>query len=152
MAISYPPVSFYFQVEFSEIGDQDADIRFQSVSGLSVDMQTDTIKEGGENRFEHILPVRSNYQNLTLKRGLIKDSKIITWCTDAFQNLIIRPVDMTVSLKNPSGNPLMTWNIKRAWPKKWGLSDLNAEQNGIAIETFELEYQYFTLILGQDAN
>lgn len=146
MAIPYPPVSFYFRVEFSDIGDQDADIRFQSVAGLSVDMQTETIKEGGENRFDHVLPVRSSYQNLTLKRGLVKDSKIIKWCTDTFENLLIRPVDLTVSLLNEEGEPLFTWSVKQAWPKKWSVSDLNAEQGAIAIETLELDYQYFTII------
>lgn len=152
MAISYPPVSFYFKVEFTDLGGKDADNRFQSVGGLSVDLQTETIKEGGENRFEHVLPIRSNYQNLTLKRGLIVDSAIINWCTDAFENLIIRPVDMTISLLNAQGEPLMTWSVKRAWPKKWSVSDLNAEDGKIAIETLELAYQYFTLIKGENAN
>lgn len=148
----YLPVSFYFKVEFTDLGGKDADNRFQSVAGLSVDLQTESFKEGGENRFEHTLPVRANYQNLTLKRGLVKDSELITWCTDAFENLLIRPVDLTISLLNPKGEPLMTWSVKKAWPKKWSVSDLNAEQGGIAIETIELEYQYFTLITGQHAD
>lgn len=152
MAVTYPPVNFYFRVEFTGIGDKDLDNRFQSVAGLSVDLQTESIKEGGENRFEHVLPVRSNYQNLTLKRGLIVDSQIITWCTDVFENLIIRPVDMTISLLNRTGEPLMTWSVKQAWPKKWSVSDLDAEGGKIAVETMELEYQYFTLIVGKNAN
>ena len=62
-----------------------------------------------------------------------------------FTSLIIKPVDLTVSLLNEVHEPLMTWNVKHAWPKKWSHSDLNAEQNALAIETFELQYQYFTL-------
>ncbi|MEZ4858757.1 MAG: phage tail protein [Flavobacteriaceae bacterium] len=33
-----------------------------------------------------------------------------------------------------------------AYPVKWNVSDLNAEENKIAIETIELAYNYFTLV------
>lgn len=146
MANYYPPVGFHFRVVFSGIGDGELDSRFQSVSGLSMELETESVKEGGENRYEHVLPVRSKYPLLVLKRGLVKNSALLTqWCNDAFQSLIIKPVDISVSLLNEEHEPLMTWNVKHAWPKKWSLSDLNAEQSTIAIETFELQYHYFTL-------
>jgi phage tail-like protein len=146
MANYYPPVGFHFRVVFSGIGDGEVDSRFQSVSGLSMELETESVKEGGENRYEHVLPVRSKFPLLVLKRGLVKNSALLTqWCNDAFQSLIINPVDISISLLNEAHEPLMTWNVKHAWPKKWSLSDLNAEQSAIAIETFELQYQYFTL-------
>lgn len=145
MASIYPPVGFHFKVEFNGLGDGDADVRFQSVGGLSVDLQTETVKEGGENRFEHVIPTMAKYQNLTLKRGLIKDSSIIAWIFDAIENLAINPVDMTVSLLNEQHEPLCTWNIVHAWPIKWNLSDFNAEESKIVIETIELTYHYFKL-------
>jgi len=145
-ARNYPPVGFHFRVVFTGIGNSDIDSRFQSVSGLNMELDTESKKEGGENRYEHVLPVRAKYPILVLKRGLVKDSDLLTqWCKDAFQSLIIKPVDLTISLLNESHEPLMTWSVKHAWPKKWSHSDLNAEQNTLAIETFELQYQYFTL-------
>jgi len=81
-----------------------------------------------------------------LKRGLVSNSDLLKkWCNDAFQSLIIKPVDITVSLLNEEHEPLMTWNIKHAWPRKWSLSDLDAEKSELAIESFELQYHYFTL-------
>lgn len=146
MANYYPPVGFHFRVVFSGIGDGDVDSRFQSVSGLSTEMETESVKEGGENRYEHVLPVRSKFPLLVLKRGLVKKSALLTqWCNDAFQSLIIKPVDISISLLNEAHEPLMTWNVKHAWPKKWSLSELNAEQNALAIETFELQYHFFTI-------
>lgn len=146
MANYYPPVGFHFRVVFSGIGDGDVDSRFQSVSGLSMELETESVKEGGENRYEHVLPVRSKFPLLVLKRGLVKKSALLTqWCNDAFQSLIIKPVDISISLLNEAHEPLMTWNVKHAWPKKWSLSELNAEQNALAIETFELQYQFFTI-------
>lgn len=146
MAKYYPPVGFHFRVVFSGFGDGDVDSRFQSVSGLTMELETESLKEGGENRYEHVLPKRARYPALVLKRGLVKDSKLLTqWCNDAFQSLIIKPVDITISLLNENHEPLMTWNVKHAWPVKWNLSELNAEQSNLAIETFELQYHYFTL-------
>lgn len=141
----YPPVSFHFQVTFHDVGEDGVDSKFQSVSGLSAEMGTDTYREGGENRFEYILPTRSRYSTLVFKRGLIKNSNLIKWCTDTFENMIIKPVKVTVILLNENSDPLMTWSVEHAWPKKWAVSDLNAEQGEIAIETLELNYQFFTL-------
>lgn len=153
----YPPVSFFFDVAFlgADFSDDVVETRFQSVTGLSVDMQTESLKEGGENRFEHILPTRTKYGSLVLKRGLVTDSKMLKWCTDALVNFEFKPVDMVVRLLHVKSfepvlpvvlpEPLMTWKVINAWPKKWSISDFNAEQSAIAIETLELSYSYFDI-------
>ena len=145
MANYYPPVGFHFNVEFVGLSNDATDIRFQSVAGLSVDLQTESRKEGGENRFEHILPIRTKYQNLTLKRGVVTDSTIIDWCFNAFNTLSIDPVDMIINLLNKNHEPLYTWNIVHAWPKKWQVSDFSAEESKLVIETIELQYHYFSV-------
>lgn len=145
MDVFYPPVGFHFKVEFQGLDKEDVDVRFQSVTGLAIDMQTQSVNEGGEHRFEHVLPIRTKYSNLVLKRGLTQNSKLIEWCTDAFQTLTIYPKDVLVHLLNEEHEPLMTWNIVQAWPKKWSVSDFNAEKGALVLETLELQYQYFTI-------
>jgi len=139
----YPPVSFYFKVSFNGIGNRSIDTHFQSVSGLSVEMQTETVAEGGENRFQHVLPVRTKYNDLVLKRGLFKNSDLIKWCLATFESTIIQPLTIDISMLNEEGDPLFTWHVLHAWPKKWSVSDLNAESSAIAIESLELHYRYF---------
>jgi phage tail-like protein len=141
----YPPVGFHFKVEFIDVGN-DNDIRFQSVGGLSVEYDTEAFKEGGENRFEHKLPVRTKYPDLSLKRGMLTDSEVIKWCLNAFQNREFRPIQVNVTLMNEEHQPLKTWNVYKAWPKKWSVSDFNAGENSLVIETLELSYSYFTVI------
>ncbi|MBT6006247.1 MAG: phage tail protein, partial [Prolixibacteraceae bacterium] len=114
------------------------------VTGLSVDIDTEEIAEGGENRFKHKLPVRTKYPNLVLKRGLLVNSDVIKWCNDAIQNGIFNPVDIIVKLLNEKHEPLMTWNVVHAYPVKWAVSDFNAEESKIVIETIELVYNYFS--------
>ncbi|MDJ0703321.1 MAG: phage tail protein [Leptolyngbyaceae cyanobacterium MO_188.B28] len=145
MANTYPPASFFFRVEFTS--NLSTEISFQSVTGLSVDMQTEPLKEGGENRFEHILPVRTKYNPLILKRGLLRGSKVIKWCMDAILNFDIHPVELNVNLLSVSSStPLITWKVINAWPKKWSVSEFNAEQNSLAIESIELNYSYFEIM------
>lgn len=137
-------MGFHFRVEFVNIGN-DNDLRFQSVSGLNVEYDTETFKEGGENRFEHKLPVRSKYPDLALKRGLLTDSEVIKWCEDALQHRVFKPAQINVSLLNENHESLLTWHVMRAWPRKWAVSDLSATDNSVVIETLEMSYSHFTL-------
>jgi len=140
----YPPVAFHFKVEFLGIGTQDIDTKFQSVSGLHVELETEEIKEGGENRFKHHLPLGAKYNNIVLNRGLAIDSGLIDWCMDAFENFNFQPADLLIKLLNENHEPLKTWSINHAIPVKWSVSDFNAEENAIAIESLELKIHYFT--------
>jgi phage tail-like protein len=140
----YPPVGFHFKVEFLNLGNNN-DVRFQSVSGLNVEYDVETFKEGGENRFEHKLPVRTKFADLSLKRGMLKDSKVIEWCLDAFQNRKFKTVQVNVTLLNEKHEPITTWQFFKVWPKKWSVSDFNAQENSVVIETLDLCFTYFTI-------
>ena len=140
----YPPWGFYYKVEFGISKDKN-DARFQTVSGLSVEYDYENFKEGGENRFEHKLPVRTKYADLVLKRGMLTDSQVITWFLDAFRDRQFKPSDISVILLNEKSKPLRTWKVAHAIPKKWLVSDLNASENSLVIETMELTYRYFTV-------
>jgi phage tail-like protein len=140
----YPPWGFYYKVEFGISGNKN-DVRFQSVSGLSVEYDYESFKEGGENRFEHKLPVRTKYSDMILKRGMLVGSEVIDWFTRAFRDRQFEPTDINVILMNEKGEPLRTWKVTHAIPKKWLVSDLNSTDNSIVVETMELTYRYFTV-------
>ena len=146
MAAYSPPIGFHFMVEFPGISTTQNDHQFQSVSGLSVDLETEEIAEGGENRFKHKIPVRTKYPHLVLKRGLLVDSGVIEWCRKALEDFQLEPIDLTVKLLDEKHEPLVSWNIVHAYPVKWNVSDLNAEENKIVIETLELSYNYFKVL------
>lgn len=140
----YPPWGFYYKVEFG-ISSNKNDVRFQTVSGLSVEYDTEEYKEGGENRFTHKLPVRTKYADMVLKRGMLTDSEVIDWFLSAFRDREFRPTDVNVILMNEKSEPLRTWKVAHAIPKKWSVSDLNSGENAVVIETVELIYRYFTI-------
>ena len=140
---TYQHVGFHFYVSFSGLGKDTIDARFQSVSGLEVRLETENLKEGGENRFDHVLPTKTKAADLVLKRGVLSPnsaSLITAWCIDTFQNLVVSPQNLTVILLGESQNPLLTWEIIHAWPKSWKFGELNAEKSEVLIETLELNY------------
>lgn len=144
MTLPHPPVGFHFRVTF-DLPNSTGEIHFRDVSGLSVEMEEETLHEGGENRFSHKLPVRAQFGSLTLKRGLLKDSEIRKWCERALGSLDIAPTTIWVSVQNDQHEPLQTYTFVNAWPKKWTVSDPNAETSEVLIESIELAYQYFTV-------
>ena len=139
----YQTVNFLFRVtfDFDSVG---MDIRFQSVSGLDSVLETEQFKEGGENRFTHMLPVRRKYGPLILKRGVINplaNSKLTAWLKDAFDNAKIVPQSLVnIVLLNDAHKPLMHWKATNVWPLSWKVSELNAENGAVLIETLELNY------------
>ncbi len=141
--MNYPPVAFHFNVSFDFSGSE---IAFSEVSGIEASLETITVKEGGENSFHYTLPVRAKHANLTLKRGMLKDSAVEKWCRNAIENLDIKPTSVQVTLLNENREPLAGFIFINAWPVKWSISNLEADKNSIVIETLELAYQSYKRI------
>ena len=138
----YQTVNFHFKVEFSLHGNA-VDVMFQSVTGLDSTLDTEPVKEGGENRFEHAIPVRRKYGPLVLKRGLLKpaDSDLTGWLKQAFDDEEVVPIQtVTVKLLNEEHKPLMLWTVNNVWPRSWKIGEFNAEQGAVLLETLELNY------------
>jgi phage tail-like protein len=137
-------VGFHFSVLFELMPQNTIDTRFQSVNGLKVTMEMESVAEGGQNKFKHSLPVRSGYQDLVLKRGLTTDfSGLAFWCYNALENFVFAPANLVVSLLNENGIPVKAWYVSHAIPLSYEFSDFNAEENKLVIETITLKYNSF---------
>lgn len=112
---------------------------FTEVSGLSMQTEVDTIKEGGVNSYEHKLPRGIKYSDITLKRGLV-DRELWDWYRNAVHGEIKRKSG-TISLCDHSGNTVLSWFFFDAFPIKWEGPALNAASNTIASETLVLTHQ-----------
>ena len=151
MASYYPPTGFHFKVEFVGVDGMGSDTeqRFQEVGGLSFEVETETFREGGENRFEYKLPKRVKYPNLVLKRGMLTNTALLNWIKSALSTYFtvviydFKPADILVTLLDEADQPLAVWNIVQAYPLKWAVADLKSTSNEVVVETLELAYQYF---------
>ena len=139
-----PPVAFSFRVD---IDGAEGDTSFQEVLGLQVEIDTEDVVEGGQNRYVHKLPVRTKYSNLVLKRGVVtQGSAFGKWVTQAMSRGLVRQSDaktIVVKLLDEKQEPLIVWKIFGAYPLRWEHSGLNSMGNDVLTETIELTYQFF---------
>ena len=145
MSNYYPPVGFHFRVEVLGLSPNGNDVRFSEVSGLSVEIGTEEVAEGGENRFVQKFPTRAKFTELTLKRGLLVNSGIADWINRTINNFDIQPKNVDVQLLNEKHEPLITWHLINAYPTKWSVSDFNSTNSAVVVESLQLYYQYFTI-------
>jgi len=153
-----PPIGFHFNVsivdnmkniggDFSTAAKTLVDGSFQEVSGISVEMGTFELAEGGENRFTYKLPLGVKYSPLQLKRGLVSSfSALGEWCKEVFTNGLEEPIttkNILVSLLDEQSLPLTSWVFEGAYPTKWSVSNFNAMNSEIVIESMELTYRRF---------
>ncbi len=150
MASYYPPTGFHFKVEFNVNGmGTDTEQRFQDVSGLSFEIETEDFREGGENRFSYKFPKRVRYPNLVLKRGLLKGTAVLDWVNKAMNTYFIvvvydfKPADIIITLLDEADQPVAIWNVIQAYPLKMATSEFRANDNSVVVETLELAYKFF---------
>ncbi len=137
-------VGFHFS-----LGLEKSDTSFQEITGISKEWDLEEVRGGGENNFKYRLPTLCKYQNLVLKRGIVKNtSPLIDWCKSVLDGGLAEPIipkNMTVSVLNADGDACRSWNFTRAYPVKWSVSDLKSQENAILIESIELAYEYFKI-------
>ncbi|HXO77959.1 MAG TPA: phage tail protein [Puia sp.] len=139
----YQNVNFHFSVNFTLSGATTVDVRFQSVTGLDSTIDTETIREGGENRFEHVIPTRRRYGPLILKRGLLGPSQsgLTAWLKQTFDDEQYQTLPtVSIYLLGEEHAPILHWTINNVWPRSWKIGDLNAERGEVLLETLELNY------------
>lgn len=150
MALSFPnnvypykiPVSFSYDVVVTGY-DSTAECAFSEVSGLNVTIELETIKEGGVNEYSRRFPNRAKYENLVLKRGLMKGSELINWVTNAVNNFEFKPTVVIVRLLDEEENPTVKWTLSNAYPVGIKVTTFNAQENSIVFETLELTFDFF---------
>jgi phage tail-like protein len=62
---------------------------------------------------------------------------------DAVRCLVVAPVTVWIKLLGPDHEPLQTYTVTGAWPKKWSVSDFSAGNSAIVVESLDLAYRYF---------
>ena len=137
MPAQYPLSVFHFRVEWG--GTR---IGFSEVSGLTQEIQVIEYRDGSFPEYSSIkMPGLRKYNNITLKRGVIKaDNDFFKWLSTVKLNTIERR-DITISLLNENHDPVMVWKVLNAFPVKIEGPQLKAAGNEVAIESIEVAHE-----------
>ena len=146
--VGNPPLGYRFAVVFFIGGvlPNPIDTMFQKVSGLESTIETTTVEEGGQNLYTQRLPKKIQHENLVLERGVFIGSPLVIELNIAVTLFKFAPSNVLVSLLDDSAIPLASWMFLNAYPVKWSVSDLNAEQNSVVIEHMEFTYQHMLIL------
>jgi phage tail-like protein len=135
---------FVFTVDGVDIG------AFTEVSGLSVQIDTEDLAEGGQNQFTHKLPGRMKWPNLVLKRGITDTDHLFEWfnrCSGDGLNAAYSKVERhngSVKLLDAAGKTVRRWEFVNAFPVKWTGPKLAAASKDLATEELEVCHCGFT--------
>ena len=137
---NFPLLKFHFSVDWG--GEK---IGFTEVTGL--DRQVDVIeyRHGAETEYITMkLPGLQKSSVITLKRGTFQgDTDYFQWYRTIHDTGYKR--DITISLLDKNHEPVVTWQVKNAWPKTIQSTDLKADASEIAIETMEIVHEGLTI-------
>jgi phage tail-like protein len=128
-----PFMAFRFEVRIDDL----AVAGFSECGGIQLETELQDYAEGGLNTHLHKFASRTRQANISLKRG-IADRVLWDWYYDITRGLIRRRNGSIRVRAEDGGQVLIEWQFQRAFPLKWVGPDLNALQNSVAIETFEL--------------
>lgn len=139
---SYAPFAgnFTFEVNGTAIG------RFMEVSGLSAEIEVQTVTEGGQNEFEHQLPGRIKWQNLVLKRGITDNDALFEWfkvCSGegfAGAGNRLRRRTGRLAILNPDGSIRRGWDFEGAFPVRWSGPSMAVTSSDVATEELEIAH------------
>jgi phage tail-like protein len=133
---------FLFEVDGVEIGT------FSEVSGLSVEVQVDSVEEGGQNEFIHKLPGRLEWPNIVLKRGITQSDELFGWLTRSSGEGYERQGGLernsaAITVLNAKGDRMRTWVMDKALPVKWNGPQFASSSADVAEEELEIAHHGF---------
>ena len=121
----------------------------------SLKRTTEVVKhrDGGDPSTSHKSPGRTEYEAITLERGVTHDVAFEQWANKVwdYQNAQAQNADQEVSLAdfrkdviidffNEAGQKVISYHVYRCWVSEYqALPDLDANANAVAIQHIKLE-------------
>ena len=94
----------------------------------------------GNERFNTVRKIANTYKidDITLKRGLVGSTALFTWLKSVGDGNH-EPRQVTITLFDEARNPVSSWKLRNAQPKKWTGPTLAAKGGGeVAMEELSL--------------
>lgn len=119
------------------------------VSALKRTTEVVKHRDGGDPSSSRKSPGRSEYEAITLERGVTHDPDFERWANKIWNlgsglgaevSLADFRKDVILRVMNEAGQVAIAYRLFRCWPSEWqALPDLDANANAVAIQTLKLE-------------
>jgi phage tail-like protein len=115
---------------------------FSDVSGLGFEVSYSEYRNGNE-KFNTVRKVSNTFKNddVTLKRGLVGSDDLFQWLKGVREGTA-DPRQVTITLLDEARQPVATWVLRQAQPKKWTGPTLASKGGGeVAMEEMQLVHE-----------
>jgi phage tail-like protein len=115
---------------------------FSDVSGLGTDVTYAEYRNGNE-RFNTVRKIPNTHKpdDVTLKRGVVGSDDLWQWLKGV-RDGTADPRNVTIFLLDEARNPVATWSLRNAQPKKWTGPTMAAKGGGdVAMEELSLVHE-----------
>ncbi|HMO60000.1 MAG TPA: phage tail protein [Roseiflexaceae bacterium] len=130
--------TFRFVIELQGI----TEAMFDECNGLTSEIETIPVVEGGQNEYVLQLPVRVKQSaNLVLKRG-IASIDLWNWYYDVVRGTVNRK-NLSVILIGHDTLQQIRWDFIGVLPIKWAGPELRSGENNVAFETIDFAHKGF---------
>jgi len=119
------------------------------VGGLTRTTQVVTHREGGSPSLAHRSPGQSEYNAITLERGVTHDTEFEKWASKVWtygnapgQEVSLKDFrkDIIIELYNETGQKVLAYKVYRCWVSEYtAMPELDASANAVAIQSIKLE-------------
>ena len=119
------------------------------VGGLTRTTQVVTHREGGSPSLAHRSPGQTEYNAITLERGVTHDAEFEQWANKVWtygnapgQEVSLKDFrkDIIIELYNEAGQKALAYKVYRCWVSEYtALPELDASANAVAIQSLKLE-------------
>lgn len=139
-----PYGAFNYVVSLGDKNDDPGEVfgGFSDVSGLGMDVNYSEYRNGNEKfNTARKIPNTHKLDDVTLKRGLVGKTKLFEWIKSVAEGAYA-PVNATITLLDEARQPVATWVLRNAQPKKWAGPTLAAKGGGeVAMEELHLVHE-----------
>jgi phage tail-like protein len=146
-----PYLNFKFRVKFDNSSSYVAGV--SKVSALKRTTEVVKFRDGGDESTSHKQPGRTEYDAITLERGVTHDIDFEQWANKVwdYANAQANNADQEVSLAdfrknitidlfNESGQKVKSWQVFKCWVSEYqALPELDGNANAVAIEHIKVE-------------
>jgi phage tail-like protein len=115
---------------------------FSDASGLGFEVNYSEYRNGNE-RFNTVRKVPNSFKldEVTLKRGLVGSDDLFKW-VKGVRDGVADPRTVTIRLLDEARQPVASWVLRRAQPKKWSGPTLSSKGGGeVAMEELQLVHE-----------
>ena len=124
---------------FSAVGDVILG-GFQECTGLDLSLTMEEYKEGGRNGGSLFFPTRSQWGQITLKKGVGALTGLWDWSYSFVEGKGKRR-DGLIILLSDLQIPNNIWYFRRGLPAKYAGPTMNAQQSNVAIESITINHE-----------